>query len=201
MTYFFFDAKSTEAKDRRSLNIFYSTILRQLLENIVRNFPNFGKGTELKQKCLEIAHQQRMAYQLSAQDVAFRAAIQMILDELPSRTFLVIDALDECTDAMGEDEVTIHKQINECLVYLETLPKLQIFITSRSLHNMEELAKNKNRHPYIHLQLQSIVNLSNNDILLHIQERIANSSMFPSKMSMLEKALLKKSDVCENFLR
>lgn len=179
--YFLFDKKN-EARESKSLEIFYTTILHQLLERISQTQPN------LTTEYFEMARKQ-MKHKSSDSDKAFKTSIETILATLPSSTYLIIDALDECID-------TPEDTLREWIFYLESLPNLQLFITSRSSERIEELARHEDSPPYIRLQLSSVIDQSKEDIRLYINQRIKKSRRkLPVNMSPVVKELIAKCNV------
>lgn len=174
--YFFFDAKSAEAKDLRSLKKFYQTILHQLLKGIPRT------NSKLRAKCFTIVR--RRILEEDQNDKSLKGAIRDVLT-MVQPSFLVVDALDECKDA--DPEI-----LKEWLAEIKTFPKLQIVITSRSLQSTKPLA---NDPLYIHLQLNSVIDKSNDDIRLFIVDRIQKSEALPPEIPRVVKELRRKSNV------
>ncbi|CAD6441286.1 cb3ba11b-506d-45aa-9e63-7c7903804476 [Sclerotinia trifoliorum] len=172
--YFLFDKKN-EAKESQSLDKFYTTVLHQLLESISQTQP------KLATDCLEMARKQ-MKHKDSDSDEPFKTSIEMILAKLPSSAYLIIDALDEC---IGNTTDALMKWIS----YLESLPNLRLFITSRSLDYIEELTCQKDGPSYI-LRLSSVIHQSKKDIRLYINQRIKKPGhKFPDNMSAVVKEL------------
>ncbi|TEY41047.1 hypothetical protein BOTCAL_0405g00050 [Botryotinia calthae] len=132
-----------------------------------------------------MARKQRK-HQGSDSDKASKSSIEMILAKLPSSTYLIIDALDECIG-------TKLNSLTEWLLYLESLPNLQLFITSRPLDHIEELVCHEDSPPYIRLQLSSVIDQSKEDIRLYINQRIKKSRRkLPVNMSPVVKELIAK---------
>ncbi|KAL9119462.1 MAG: hypothetical protein Q9187_003983 [Circinaria calcarea] len=114
---FFFDSKSTDTKDLRSLRKFYHTILHQLLNQIPRADSN------LRAKFFEIVRQRVQDEDLTPKCLkeAKRDVLAMV-----QPAFLVVDALDECT---GTDPEVLKEWLEE----LKTSQKLQVGKASKTL--------------------------------------------------------------------
>ncbi len=180
--YFFFDAKNADAKDFRSLEKFYQTVLHQLLESIRMTQP------ELKALCFQ-----------QVEDVIRREgpgkkwyckALHDLLIRVSKPSYLVIDALDECADEDVES-------LREWLVNIKALPNLQVLITSRALQSTKHLYDNT---LCIRLQLSKATRKLDEDIEKYILSRIEKEgSGFPAQAPNLVKQLTERSSVCFFF--
>ncbi|GKZ33149.1 hypothetical protein AbraIFM66950_002933 [Aspergillus brasiliensis] len=178
--YFFFDKKGTR-KDLQTLNSFYSTILHQLLYQLPTSNPT------LRAECFALADQVG-AFDEPDSDEPFKEAMKSIIGLVKS-AFLVVDALDECT----EDP----KILEGWIATLRDIPGLQVFITSRSLRHTERLASGPLG---TQLQLGNVINKSSDDIDLYIKDRVQKAkeakepSVLAQDMPKLLSALRRKCD-------
>ncbi|KAI9732413.1 MAG: hypothetical protein M1834_001621 [Cirrosporium novae-zelandiae] len=157
LMYFFFDSKGAESKERQSLAKFYHTILRQLLQ-LLRH-----SNRKLKTECFEIVRQKILTDDLNQE------TLQELLQQVLTRvgpTFLVIDALDECRKENDPGK------LQTWLANEKKHPGLRTLITSRPEQRITDVAENS---LFIHLELNSLVAKSNNDIRLFIQARLVSS--------------------------
>ncbi|KAL7809400.1 ankyrin repeat-containing domain protein [Trichoderma aethiopicum] len=170
---FFFDAKNKDFRDLRSLNKFYQTILHQLLQGVRRDRPN------LKAECFSAA--ERIILREGPGETAYIEALRSVLAQA-GRSFLVIDAIDECTE-------TDIDTIQDCLNEMAQLPGLRVVITSRPRQDIETLY---GESPCI--LLNELVNHLNKDIERFIHYRITKpNTTFPMKMPRVVEKLRDRS--------
>ncbi|KAK6448633.1 hypothetical protein FP744_10004883 [Trichoderma asperellum] len=165
---FFFDAKSEDFRDLRSLEKFYQTILYQLLAGIRKTFP--------KLKASSFKSVQQAVQREGPGKMSYFTALQVVLGQT-EQSFLVVDALDECTD-------TDTDALKEWLEEIRGLPNLRILITSRPLREIKKLCDGSPR-----IQLNDMIIKLDKDIERFIIDRINKAdSMFPREMPrVLEK--------------
>ena len=178
---FSFDSKSAGNVALQCLVNFYQTILHQLLQAVSKNHP------KSKAACFDVVRKRKLAED-TEQD-SFKDAIKQIL-EIVGPTFLVIDALDECKE---DDDPQL---LQEWLAREDQHPGLKVLITSRPEQRILDV---KDLSLFISLELNSLVDKSNNDIRLFIQARLRKSKDLPNIDNIhqsIERKLMTKANVC-----
>lgn len=188
--HFFFSSKTEAVKGSNSMGKFYRTILHQLL----RSIPPAEK--ELWSGCLGYLEKETSGGDFDA-DTLIRV-IKHTLDKLdPAPVYLVVDALDECTE--GEDGSNIKRDnIMEWLKTLKSLPRTQVLITSRPLEKIEVISQYNNESDSEKLDLSSHKGESSSDIQKLI-EHSEETKVIPPGMPRLKKCLYRKSKVCLGY--
>ncbi|KAL6696427.1 ankyrin repeat-containing domain protein [Trichoderma pleuroticola] len=170
---FFFDAKNKDSKELRSLKKFYQTILHQLLQGIKLSRP------EVKADCFATA--EKIILREGMRKTAYIEALRQVLSQA-GRSFLVIDAVDECAD---EEIDAVQEWLNE----IRRFPNLHIVITSRPRQDAENLYDNS---PCI--LLNDVVTQLNKDIEKFILSRINKpGALFPERMPKVVEKLKARS--------
>lgn len=180
--HFFFDAKSVDAKDLRSLRKFYRTILYQLLSEVMNHHPR------IKDTCFKQA--EKMIHEKSFDGDPYAKALKEILS-LTGPAYLVVDALDECRDADNE-------ALKSWFSDLQALPALRVVITSRPVQRVNVLSQGSS-DTRLKLDIDARAHNLDADIARYIEQRTKNDAAFPREMPKTVKKLKKKASVRDAF--
>lgn len=173
--YFFFDSKDDHSG---SLKKFYPTILRQLLEGLNETTP------QNKAECFKQA-QRRLREGVDKVESYIEALRDVLSHGVHS--FLIIDALDECTDGNTPGA------LEDWLQTITSLPNLSIAITCRSVTRTRELYQVPNCNE---LQLSNVVDELDQDLDKYITQRVhSKPKSYPAEMERVMDRLKQKSSV------
>ncbi|KAL8375859.1 hypothetical protein RB595_007132 [Gaeumannomyces hyphopodioides] len=180
---FFFSSRDG-SEDRKSLKKFFQTILHQILSELPRNGV---KNTQTKKNCFEKVWQ--MFHKTANPKISdYQQALREVLEIWGKTAIIVIDALDECTDASSD-------QLRELMGALKRIPQLHVLITSRPRREIDTAVGEDSVIRGGQFQLSDYRTAVNNDIRRYINSQIDDEdSLFPSGMEQVSERVLGKAN-------